>query len=415
MTPIAAFAIAALFVCLGFAAGAYLTRRGNTVAATAAATDATPPASSSDSIFEIRGDKAAEFLDRIHKLTANVDSDVDRHATRVAQISGGLSGVTELSATAAGTAATQLLEANRQLQQDLATAKEELQTQRRQLDSYMAEALTDALTGLANRRKFDQELNRRFAQWKTGGTPLSLVLVDVDHFKSLNDQHGHVAGDAILHEIAQVLLDSVRANDMVARYGGEEFGIILPGTTLEEARPVAERIRGSVAAHSFQFGDAEASVTVSAGVAQAILTNDSEVLVTRADTALYSAKDSGRDCCHIHDGQSCFPVPKTFSPNRRKSDSSQRIAPFIDGRFPDADMFSNIDCEEVSQHGFTFLTHESPEYDKVLLALGDGRTRAYASASVKSTRNIGAESDPLYRVACQFTVPVDRFAETALS
>ncbi|HEY3966697.1 MAG TPA: GGDEF domain-containing protein [Planctomycetaceae bacterium] len=415
MTPIAAFAIAALFVCLGFAAGAFLTRRGTADKVTGAGSTTSPPAAGAESVFEIRGDRAAEFLDRIHKLTANVDSDVDRHATRVAAISGELAGDADLSATAAGTAAAQLLEANRQLQHDLETAKEELQVQRRQLDSYMAEALTDALTGLANRRKFDQELNRRFAQWKGGGTPLSLVLVDVDHFKSFNDEHGHVAGDAILHEVAHVLLDNVRANDLVARYGGEEFGIILPGTTLEEARPIAERIRGSVASHTFQFGDAETAVTVSAGVAQAILTNDSEVLVTRADTALYAAKDSGRDCCHVHDGQGCVPVAKTSSANRRKSDSSQRIAPFIDGRFPDADMFSNIDCEEVSQHGFTFLTHEPPEYDKVLLALGDGRTRAYASASVKSTRNIGAESDPLYRVACQFTVPVDRFAETALT
>ena len=407
-----AFAIAALYVCLGFAAGTILTRRTPVVTAVLAE-PASPPTGEQE--FEIRGDKAAEFLDRIHKLTADVDSDVGRHATRVAEISGGLSGDQQLSVSAAEDAAAQLLEANRQLQQDLATAKQELQAQRQQLDSYMVEALTDPLTGLANRRKFDQELARRFAQWKGTGTPLSLVLVDIDKFKNVNDVHGHVAGDAVLQQVAQVLLESVRANDLVARYGGEEFGMVLPGTTLEEAKPVAERVRGAIAEHGFQFGDSLANVTVSAGVAEAMLTNDSEVLVTRADTALYSAKDAGRDCCHVHDGQNCVALQKIASQNRRKSDSSQRIAPFIDGRFPDAGMFTPVNCENVSQHGFTFLAQESPGFDKVLLALGDGRNRAYASASVKHCRNIGSDNEPLYRVTCQFTVPVDRFAESAAS
>jgi hypothetical protein len=144
-----AFGIAALYVCLGFAAGTFLTRRGSAVAA---APPVPAPAPAGEPEFEIRGDKAAEFLDRIHKLTADVDSDVGRHATRVAEISGGLAGDQQLTISAAEDAATQLLEANRLLQQDLATAKEELQAQRRQLDSYMAEALTDALTGMANRR-----------------------------------------------------------------------------------------------------------------------------------------------------------------------------------------------------------------------------------------------------------------------
>jgi hypothetical protein len=78
-------------------------------------------------------------------------------------------------------------------------------------------------------------------------------------------------------------------------------------------------------------------------------------------------------------------------------------------------MFTPVNCENVSQHGFTFIAHESPGFDKVLLALGDGRNRAYASASVKHCRNIGSDSEPLYRVTCQFTVPVDRFAESAAS
>jgi len=407
-----AFIIAASYVCLGFAVGTFLTRRGSAPVAPA---EPPPPAEAGEPVFEIRGDQAAEFLDRIHKLTANVDSDVGRHATRVAEISGGLAAERDLTAAAAEQAAAQLLEANRQLQHDLATAKEELQAQRRQLDSYMTEALTDSLTGLANRRKFDRELARRFGQWKQHGTPLSLVLVDIDHFKELNDRHGHVAGDAVLHQVGQVLLESVRANDLVARYGGEEFGMILPGTTLEEAKPVAERIRGAIAAGDFHFGDSRTTVTVSAGLAEAMLINNSEVLITRADTALYSAKDAGRDCCHAHDGHSCVAVEKRVVPTRRKSDTSQRIAPFVDGRFPDAEMFRAVNCEDVSSNGFTFLANEPVDYDKVLLALGDGRNQAFASASVKHCRNIGTDSEPLFRVNCQFTVPVDRLAESAAS
>jgi len=411
-----AFLIAVLYVCLGFAAGTWLSRRASAPVPAGAPGNAAGPMPKEGDSFNICGDQAAEFLDRIHKLTTNVDSGVDRHATRVAAISGGLSGEQRMTVNAAEAAAAQLLEANQQLQQDLASAKEEIKEQRRMLDSYMAEALTDPLTGLGNRRKFDQELGRRFAQWRRVGTPLTLVLVDVDHFKRVNDEHGHIAGDAVLHDVAQVLAECVREMDLVARYGGEEFGMILPGTTLNEGMTVAERVRSAIAARTFQYAGRELQVTVSAGLSEAMLINDSEVLVARADMALYSAKDAGRDCCQAHDGQGCVAVEKTTSvQNRRRSDCQQRIAPFVDGLFPDADMFHSVNCEEVSAHGFTFLVQERPEYDTVLLALGGERDRAYTSATVKHCRNIGNESAPMYRVTCQFTVPVDRFAEAAAS
>jgi diguanylate cyclase (GGDEF)-like protein len=404
-----AFLIAVLYVCLGFAAGTFLSRRG---AAAVAAKSGEPE---DDREFKIRGDQAAEFLDRIHQLTSNVDSGVDRHATRVAEISGGLSGEQRLTAAAAEAAAAQLLEANHQLQNDLATAREELQSQRQLLDSYMAQALTDPLTGIGNRRKFDQELGRRFAQWRRGGPPLSLLLVDVDHFKLVNDAHGHSAGDVVLHDVAQVIADCVRDMDVVARYGGEEFGVILPGTTREEAQPAAERVRGAIAGHNFQYGGHELKITVSAGLAEAVLINDVEVLVTRADLALYSAKDAGRDCCYAHDGQTCVPIEKVAAPSRRKSDCPQRIAPFVDGKFPDRDLFHLVNCEDLSPQGFTYLLPEAPGYDKVLLALGEDRDRAYTSATVKHCRNIGSDSAPVFRVTCEFVVPVDRFADAVAS
>jgi diguanylate cyclase (GGDEF)-like protein len=301
---------------------------------------------------------------------------------------------------------------NEEMRQRVAQRTDALE---RAMGSLRTQATRDALTGLGNRRKFDQELARRFAQWRRGGTPLTLVLVDVDHFKCVNDDHGHSAGDAVLHEVAQVLAECVREMDVVARYGGEEFGMILPGTTLVEARPVAERVRNAIAGRAFQYGEKELRITVSAGLAEALLTNDVEVLVARADTALYSAKDAGRDCCHAHDGQNCIPVEKSTAPGRRKSDCRQRIAPFVDGNFPDAEMFSSVECEDLSPVGFTFLAREKPAYDKVLVALDEGKGRTCTSATVQHCRNIGTETAPLYRVTCQFTVPVHQFAEAAAS
>ena len=401
-----AFLVAVVYVCLGFAAGTLLSRRRN-----AAAAAAHPPAEADDRSFNMRGDQAADFLERIHKLASNVDSGVDRHSTRVAEISGGLAGDERLTVTAAAAAAEKLLEANQQLQQDLASAKEELQAQRRLLDSYMVESLTDPLTGLGNRRKFNQELARRFAQWRTAGNPLSVVLADVDHFKSVNDTHGHAAGDAVLHEVAHAISECVREMDVVARYGGEEFGVILPGTSVQEARPIAERIRRAIAGRTFQYGVHELLITVSAGLAEAVLTNDVDALVARADAALYAAKDAGRDRCYLHDGQACVEIEKTSGSARRKTDCAQRIAPFVDGKFPDSEMFYSIACEELSPQGFTFLAPERPAYDKVLLAPNEGKTHAFMSATVQHCREIGTDATPLYRVSCQFTVPADRFAE----
>jgi hypothetical protein len=231
----------------------------------------------------------------------------------------------------------------------------------------------------------------------------------------VNDEHGHVAGDAVLHDVAQVLAECVREMDLVARYGGEEFGMILPGTSLREAIPVAERVRGTIAEKMFQYGGRELQITVSAGLAEAALINDSELLVARADMALYAAKDAGRDCCQAHDGQGCTAIEKSPVTNRRRSDSQQRIAPFVDGLFPDADMFHAVDCEELSPQGFTFLVEERPLYDTVLLALGDAHDRSYTSATVKQCCNIGTDAAPMYRVTCQFTVPVDQFAGAAAS
>jgi diguanylate cyclase (GGDEF)-like protein len=160
----------------------------------------------------------------------------------------------------------------------------------------------DGLTGIANRRAFDSLMGRHFAQAVRQGTPLSLVLCDIDHFKAYNDRYGHPAGDECLRQIgAAVGRGCRRATDVAARYGGEEFALLLPDTPSSGALEVMERIRGEVAALAIPHDSSSAAsvVTLSAGIA----THDKErdnapaELIARADQALYRAKDLGRNRC----------------------------------------------------------------------------------------------------------------------
>lgn len=148
-------------------------------------------------------------------------------------------------------------------------------------------AVTDELTGLLTRGTFDDRLRRLTAERRR----LAVVLVDVDHFKTVNDVHGHLAGDRVLRGLAEHLRAAARRGDVVARLGGEEFGLLLADADLHAAVCVAERLRGAVRDAAFDPG-----VTVSAGVAVARAGDDADAVLRRADEALYAAKDAGRDC-----------------------------------------------------------------------------------------------------------------------
>lgn len=158
------------------------------------------------------------------------------------------------------------------------------------------ENTTDALTGLSNRRYLDIELEREVNRCKRYGFPLSVVMVDVDHFKSFNDQHGHAAGDAVLQELGQLLKSNVRETDIAARYGGEELTLVLPHTEESAAALFAERLRGCIAAHEIELDETKLCCTVSLGVAALDddIANPAE-LMRRADHALYQAKSQGRN------------------------------------------------------------------------------------------------------------------------
>jgi diguanylate cyclase (GGDEF)-like protein/PAS domain S-box-containing protein len=154
----------------------------------------------------------------------------------------------------------------------------------------------DALTGLFNRRYLDASLERELIVAIRGGHSVSLVMGDIDHFKSVNDRYGHLAGDEVLSAFAAQMTKFCRANDLACRYGGEEFALVMPGMTAAKARERAEQLRAAIEAMPVRHGDAVIAVTASFGVASCPECGKTQGdLVTAADKALYAAKRGGRN------------------------------------------------------------------------------------------------------------------------
>ncbi len=170
-------------------------------------------------------------------------------------------------------------------------------------EMHRTDTLSDALTGVANRRAFEYELVRRITEWNRQRTSLSLMLLDIDHFKRLNDSYGHQAGDCVLQQVASVISENCRETDLVARYGGEEFVVVMPNTPSSEACHVAERVRQQIEAAEFEVGGLILRATTSIGLAQIRRGEERDDLLRRADLALYASKQFGRNSCHFHDGQ----------------------------------------------------------------------------------------------------------------
>jgi diguanylate cyclase len=253
--------------------------------------------------------QAAAIAKRLQALANEVSSSVGAHRQELEQASQLLTADSQRSDDSVADLVVNVIGdivlSNQNLQAKLDTAEGRLQAQAVEIEAHMSRSLTDPLTGLPNRREFNERLEERMSAWNRRREVFSLLLVDVDFFKKLNDQHGHLAGDQVLAALGNSLRRAIRREDAIARYGGEEFAILLPNTTAEQAALVAQEVREAAARTIVRHNQQTIAVTVSGGIA-AIQPNERvETLIQRADAALYAAKAAGRNCAFLHDGAEC--------------------------------------------------------------------------------------------------------------
>ncbi len=300
------FAVIAL--AIGFFAGAWFAASRKQSASDA---DGAALSSEKERQEQLERERTAMATERLRDVATAVAADLGEHSQRVGEITNDLKGLDtdDFEATGAGLvdALAKIVAANEGLQQKLQKAEEQIEAQAREIHLHETEARTDSLTGLANRRAFDDEMTRRYAEATRRSEPLSLLIMDIDYFKKFNDTHGHQAGDEVLRAVGEQLARTCRDMDLPCRYGGEEFAVVMPATSIADATVAAERIRTAVEETTVNFEGKQLKVTASIGLAQLSADDDIARLLRRADDALYESKDAGRNCGHLHDGEACMP------------------------------------------------------------------------------------------------------------
>jgi diguanylate cyclase len=259
-------------------------------------------------------------LSNVLAAAEQLNMDVGTHNTEIQAVGRHLTGLKvdesmrEVQQTLLGEISS-VLEANKQLEDDLTYARLRIEEQAQELDRTRREARTDPLSGVANRKGFDEKLQMMLGAYKRHGKRCVLALCDIDHFKWINDTHGHAAGDQVVTQVGKFLRDCLRGDDFVARFGGDEFALILANVDIEAGGSVAERIRASVSKHNFglRVGEEQAAVTFSIGAAAPWDGATAETLLEHADRALYRAKEVGRNkvYCYRHPEGTVVPATGT--------------------------------------------------------------------------------------------------------
>ena len=263
--------------------------------------------------------QAADDLDRhavlemLHELgswTSEYSGNVSQYQSRIGELSEVAKRVTTGSGKLDGSVVGLLgdiMQSNSQLQKRLDAAERQLDKQTRQLESYLTEARTDALTKLANRRSFDAKVEELFNAYRKGGKSFVIAMIDIDHFKKINDTHGHPAGDEVLRQVASILRQSINNPYLLARYGGEEFVVLMAGP-LRVAADRIDEMRRRVAATPLRVGELSIPITLSAGLTEPREELVPGTMIRRADESLYMAKNIGRNRVYYHDGRQAMLV-----------------------------------------------------------------------------------------------------------
>jgi diguanylate cyclase len=260
---------------------------------------------------------ANRFTNRIDDVGAQVKGEIEQVMAMIGAAAGSAFNYTEnlahasaeLGQTDDGTGIRMIVESlvqatkevervNKALEARLSASKLEITELQGVLETVRSESLTDPLTSLANRKYFDDALAKTLAAAQSKREPLSLMLMDIDHFKKFNDSYGHLTGDQVLRLVAIAVKQNVKGQDISARYGGEEFAVILPDTTLRSAITVADQIRRAVMNKELMkrsTGEHLGRVTMSIGVAALGQGDSAQALIERADVCLYAAKRAGRN------------------------------------------------------------------------------------------------------------------------
>lgn len=308
------------------------------------------PNSAHDSAEKLK--TAEHALINVQELTASMQADVGAHTSQMEAISNQLTKQSDGKLQDQGVvdAVTKILAANQQLEQRLQTAESKLQLQAEQIRVHATNALTDALTGLCNRRAFDAELTRRTAEFQRYGKTFCLLMLDIDHFKQFNDTHGHLAGDEVLRLVGATLKATVRTPDFVARYGGEEFAIIMPQTSLTEAQRGGERVRLAIEQAQCVFEDKTLRVTASIGLTQVAVGQSVPTLIHCADEALYRAKQAGRNQVQVHESLEELHPTSNIATDHAASDA-QKPAKSLTEKLPESPVAATDDLRTDTQTG----------------------------------------------------------------